>query len=170
MKNLPVTRRGALTGAVLGAALLSACNAPQAPGVQSTAVATRIAPGIHIGAIQVDTSPVLAQLGDPTATWAQQAVSAQLAQVLASRMAPGGAGAATLAVVVESINLGGGGPANPDIMTGAATLDGQQATVNAIKTWIPNPTDQALPEQSIQWRIQGLSQAFAYLVRRKMHL
>ena len=131
---------------------------------------TPTAPGIHIGAIQVDTAPLLAQVGDPTASWAQQALPGQLAQALASRMAPGEPGAATLSVVVNSIYLGGGGPANPDIMTGVATLNGRQTTIKAVSTWFPSPTDQALPEQALQGRVQNLAQAFAYRLRRKLHL
>ena len=118
----------------------------------------------------MDTAPLLAQSGDPTASWAQQALPAQLAHALASRMAPGEPGAATLSVVVNSVYLGGGGPANPDIMQGVATLNGRQTTIKAVSTWFPSPTDQALPEQAFQGRIQNLAQAFAYRLRRKMHL
>jgi len=168
MEILSLTRRSALFGlTVIGAALLGACNAPQAPSMQA---ATPTAPGVHIGAIDVDTAPLVAQSGNPTAAWAQQALPGQLAQALAPRMAPGEAGAATLSVVVNSIYLGGGGPANPDIITGDATLNGRQVHVKAVSTWIPNPTDQALPEQAMQGRVQSLAQAFAYRLRRKMHL
>lgn len=55
-------------------------------------------------------------------------------------------------------------------MIGAATLGERRAKLTATDAWIPNPTDQALPEQAIQGRIQNLSQAFAYWLRRKMHL
>ena len=162
-----VTRRAALFGlGAVGAAALSACNAPQTPAIQTQA-AGPTAPGIHIGAIDVDTSPLVAAVGNPTAAWAQQALPAQLAQALASRMAPG---AATLTVVVNSIYLGGGGPADPDVMTGVATLNGRQVRLKATYTYIPSPTDQALPEQALQGRVQGLSQAFAYWLRRKLRL
>ena len=171
MDTLTLTRRSALLGlAAFASASLGACNAPQAPAVQSQAAPRPTAPGVHIGAVEVDTAPVLAQLGNPTAAWAQQALQAQLAQALATRMAPGEPGAATLSVVVDSISLGGGGPADPDIMTGVATLNGRRVPLKATSTWFPNPTDQALPEQAIQGRIQNLSQAFAYWLRRKMHL
>ena len=171
METMSFTRRAALLGAgAFGAALLIGCNAPQAPALQSQAAAGPTAPGVHIGAVAVDTSPILAELGNPTAAWTQQALSAQLAQALASRMAPGEPGAATLSVVVDSITLGGGGPANPDVMTGVATLNGRQVHLKATATWFPNPTDQALPEQAFQGRVQNLSQAFAYWLRRKMHL
>ena len=163
-----VTRRAALFGlGAIGVAALGACNAPQTPAIQA---AGPTAPGIHIGAIEVDTSPLVAEVGNPTAAWAQQALPAQLARVLASRMAPGEPGAATLSVVVNSIYLGGGGPADPDIMSGVATLNGRQVRLKATYTYIPSPTDQALPEQALQGRVQGLSQAFAYWLRRKMRL
>ena len=171
MSTHEVTRRAALLGAgVFGAALLGACNAPQGPGIQTQAAMQPTAPGIHIGAVQIDTSPLVAQVGNPTAAWAQQALPGQFARALASRMAPGDPGAATLSVVVNSIYLGNGGPANPDIMTGAVTLNGRQTPIKAVSTYFPNPTDQALPEQALQGRVQDLSQAFAYRVRRKLHL
>ena len=168
MSASDVTRRTALFGlAAVGVAGLGACNAPQAPAVQTQAAN---APGIHIGAIEVDTSPLVASVGNPTAAWAQQALPAQLAQALASRIAPGEPGAATLSVVVNSIYLGGGGPADPDVMTGVATLNGRQVRLKATYTYIPSPTDQALPEQALQGRVQSLSQAFAYWLRRKLRL
>ena len=170
MDTLSLTRRAALLGVgAIGAALLGACNAPQTPAMQ--AAATPTAPGIHIGAIQVDTTPLLAQVGDPTASWAQQALPAQLAQALASRMAPGEPGAATLSVVVNSINLGGGGPANPDIMTGVATLNGRQTTIKARLDLISRirPTRPCRSRLS-RAGFRTSSQAFAYRLRRKLHL
>ena len=85
-------------------------------------------------------------------------------------MAPGDPGAATLSVRIDSITLGGGGPANPDIMRGVATLNGRETHLKATSTYFPNPTDQALPEQALQNRVTNLSQAFAYWLRRKMRL
>jgi len=128
------------------------------------------APGIRIGAIQVDTAPLVAQVGNPTAAWVQQALPGQLAQVLASRMAPGDPNAATLSVRIDSIYLGQGGPADPDIMKGVATLNGRPVALRAISTYFPSPVDQALPEQALQTRVQALAQAFAYRLRRKMRL
>ncbi len=163
------TRAAALSFVAVAAAGLSACNTPQTAAVPMQAAAPS-APGVHIGAIQVDTTPLLAQVGNPTAAWAQQALPAQLAQALARRMAPGDPGAATLSVRIDSIYLGGGGPANPDIMRGVATLNGRETHLKATSTYFPNPTDQALPEQALQTRVNNLSQAFAYWLRRKLHL
>jgi hypothetical protein len=164
------TRRAALVVcAAVVAAALSACNSPQTVAVQ-TAAAQPTAPGIHIGSIQVDTTPLVAQVGNPTAAWAQQALPGALAQALTRRTAPGDPNAATLSVRVDSIYLGDGGPADPDIMRGVATLNGRQVRVKATSTYFPSPTDQALPEQALQGRVQSLSRAFAYGLRRKMHL
>ncbi len=169
MSTNDVTRRAALLAAAgLGAALLAACNTPQTPATQVAAQPT--APGIHIGAIEVDTAPLVAQVGNPTASWAQQALPGQFARALSSRMAPGDPGAATLSVVVNSITLGGGGAGDPDIMTGDVTLNGQQTAIKAVSTYYSSPTDQALPEQALQGRVQNLAQAFAYRTRRKLHL
>ncbi|HKN28203.1 MAG TPA: hypothetical protein VJY34_10085 [Roseiarcus sp.] len=170
METLSLTRRAALLGAGASAAAgLSACNAPQTAAVR-TAAAQPTAPGVRIAAIQVDTAPLVAQVGNPTAAWAQQALPGYLAQVLASRMAPGDPGAATLSVRIDSIYLGNGGPADPDRMRGVATLNGRQTRLRATSTYFPSPTDQALPEQALQGRVQALAQAFAYRLRRKMRL
>jgi hypothetical protein len=164
------TRRAALFSlAACAAAGLSAWNGSQIAAVQ-TAAAQPMGPGLRIGAIQVDTAPLVAQVGNPTAAWAQQALPAQLAQVLASHMAPGEPGAATLSVTVDSIYLGNGGPADPDIIKGIATLDGRRVSVRAISTYFPSPTDQALPEQALRGRVQALAQAFAYRLWRRMRL
>ena len=91
-------------------------------------------------------------------------------------MAPGDPGGATLSVRVDSIYLGGGGPADPDTMRGVATLSGgaggppRQTSVRGVSTYIANPTDQALVEQALQGRVQALSVAFAYRLKRKLGL
>ncbi len=168
------TRGAALFSlAAIAAAALSACNTPQTAAVPLQPAAQRPAPGVHIGAIQVDTAPLLAQVGNPTASWAQQALSVQLAQTLASRMAPGDPGAATLTVSVDSIYLGQGGPADPDSMKGMATLSGsaaRQIKLRATSTYIPSPVDQTLVEQALHGRVSELSQSFAYRLKRRMGL
>ena len=166
-----LTRRATLMSlTACAAAALSACNTPQTAAVQMQFGWQQPARGIRIGAIQVDTAPLVAQVGNPTAAWAQQALPGQLAQVLASRMAPGDPNAATLSVRIDSIYLGQGGPADPDIMKGVATLNGRRVALRAISTYFPSPVDQALPEQALQTRVQALAQAFAYRLRRKMRL
>lgn len=103
-----VTRRAALLGfGAFGAAGLSGCNTAQAPAVQTQAQPPPTS-GFRISAIEVNTAPLLAQSGNPTANWAQQALTAQLAQAFAASMAPGDPGGATLSVTVNSIYLGRG--------------------------------------------------------------
>lgn len=152
-----LTRRGALLGlGAFGAAALSGCNTTPSAGIQPGA-----APGLA-GAIDVDTTPLVAYVGNPTAGWVQQSLPGALAQVLGAS-AQGG-----LHVVVNTLYLGNGGPADPDRMRGVATLGGRTINVRAVSTYFPTPTDQALPEQALQGRVQALSVAFAYRLKRKM--
>jgi hypothetical protein len=160
-----VTRRAALAGfGAFAASGLSGCNTTQAPVVVTQAVAVS---GYRIGAINVDTAPLVAQSGNPTAQWAQDALPGALARAFSRHMAPGDPSGGTLSVTVDSIYLGGGGPANPDIMTGVATLNGRQTRLRATSTYFPSPTDQALPEQALHGRVMALSQAFAYWLARR---
>jgi hypothetical protein len=155
-----LTRRAALVSfGAFAAAGLSGCNTTPTAGVQPAA-----ASGLSIGAIEVDTTPLVAYVGNPTAGWAQQALPGALAQVLGSG-APGGL---PLQVRVNTLYLGNGGPGDPDRMRGVATLGGHTIRVRAISTYFPSPTDQALPEQALQGRVQALSVAFAYRVRRRL--
>jgi hypothetical protein len=90
----------------------------------------------------------------------QQSLPGALAQVLGP--------SAALHVRIETLYLGNGGPADPDRMRGVATLGGRTISVRAVSTYFPSPTDQALPEQALQGRVQALSVAFAYRLKRKM--
>ena len=151
-----LTRRAALVGlAAFAAGGLSGCNTTPSAGIQPVAGG---------GAIDVDTSPLVAYVGNPTAGWAQQALPTALAQVLGSG-APGGP---PLQVRINTLYLGNGGPGDPDRMRGVAILGGRTINVRAVSTYWPSPTDQALPEQALQGRVQALSTAFAYRLRRKM--
>ncbi len=105
---------------------------------------------------------MVAYVGNPTAGWVQQSLPGALAQALGSA-APAG-----LRVRIDTLYLGGGGPADPDRMRGVATLGGRTISVRAVSTYIANPTDQALPEQALQGRVQALSVAFAYRLKRKI--
>ena len=167
MSDLLVNRRVALSGfGVLAAAALTGCNTTQTAGGPAAAAAP--VAGYRIANIAVDTSPLVAQSGNPTAQWAQEALPGALARVFSSHMAPGGAGGGTLSVVVNSIYLGGGGPADADRMRGVATLNGQQITVHATSTYFPSPSDQALVEQALQNRVNALAVAFAYRLKHKL--
>jgi hypothetical protein len=151
-----LTRRAALIGlGAFASAGLSACNTTPSAGIQPVAASGG-------GAIDVDTSPLIAYVGNPTAGWAQQSLPGALAQVLGPG-APAG-----LHVRVDTLYLGGGGPADPDRMRGVAMVGGRTISVRAISTYTPSPTDQALPEQALQGRVQALSTAFAYRLKRKL--
>src|SRR5271163_5228710 len=155
-----LTRRAALLSfGAFAAAGLSGCNTTPGAGVQPSA-----ASGPGIGAIEVDTTPLVAYVGNPTAGWAQQALPGALAQALGSG-APGGP---PLHVRIDTLYLGGGGPADPDRMRGVATLGARTINVRAVSTYFSSPTDQALPEQALQGRVQSLAVAFAYRLKRKM--
>lgn len=170
MSTFVMTRRAALVGiGAFAAAGLSGCNTTPTPAVQSTAS------GFRISAIEVNTAPLLAQSGDPTANWVQQALPGQLAQVFAAYAAPGAPGGATLNARIDSIDLGLGGPANPDTIKGVATLGGgggpaRTISVRAIAVYFPGTVAQGLPEQVYQGRMTALSQAFAYRLKRKLGL
>jgi len=172
MSNIVVTRRAALASfGALAAAGLAGCNSTQAPVVAApppAGVAPASISGYRIASIVVDTSPVVAQSGNPTAAWAEAALPGALARALASHYAPGDPSGGTLSVVVDSIYLGGGGPADPDRMRGVATLNDRTLNVRATSTWFPNPTEDALIEQAMQNRVNELSVAFAYWLRRKL--
>ncbi len=168
--NASMSRRAALAALAASALMgLGGCAPTNAPAVQAAAQPTS---GLHIGAVEVDTGPLLAKVGNPTAAWAQAALPGALAQALAGSMAPGDPNGATLSVRIDSVYLGGGGLEDPDRIRGAATLSGgaggaaRQTSVRATSTWVPSPVDQALVEQSNQNRVQALSVAFAYRIKR----
>jgi len=161
-----LTRRAALfsLGAV-AAAGLGGCNTTPMAGVQPGAAPP---PGLRIGAVNIDTAPLVAYVGNPTAGWAQQALPGALAQAFGARIAPGDPGAVPLSIRIDTLYLGNGGPADPDRMRGVATLAGHTIKVRAVSTYFPSPSDQALPEQALQGRVQQLAVAFAYRLKRKL--
>ncbi|HTZ68848.1 MAG TPA: hypothetical protein VMB83_15540, partial [Roseiarcus sp.] len=61
--NLLTRRAALLSFGAFASAGLSGCNTPTA-GVQPAA-----ATGLNIGAIEVDTTPLVAYVGNPTAGW-----------------------------------------------------------------------------------------------------
>jgi hypothetical protein len=152
-----LTRRAALVGlAAFAAGGLSACNTTPSAGVQP------IATSGAGDAIDVNTTPLVAYVGNPTAGWVQQSLPGALARIL------GPAATGRLHVRIDTLYLGNGGPGDPDRMRGVAVLGGQTINVRATSTYFPTPTDQALPEQALQGRVQALSVAFAYRLKRKM--
>ncbi len=169
MSNINVTRRAAFLGlGALAAAGLSACNTTQPAAVAGAPAAPAAVAGYRISSVVVDTSPVVGQSGASTAQWAQDAMPAAVAQAFRSHMSPGDPSGGTLSVVINSIYLGGGGPADADRISGVASFKGRQITVNATSTWFPTPSDQALVEQSMQNRVNSLAVAFAYRLKKKV--
>ncbi len=169
MSNIAITRRRvALAGfAAVAAAALSGCNTTQTGVVAGQAGPPPAASGYRISNIVVDTTPLLAQSGNPTAEWVQQALPGALAQAFAAHMAPGDPHGETLSVRINSVYLGNGYAADADRMRGEAALGARQATITAPSTWWPNPTDQALWEQSFHSRVEALAQSYAGWLARK---
>ena len=169
MSNIAITRRGfALAGfAAVAAVTLSGCNTTQTGVVAGQAVPPPAVSGYRISNIVVDTTPLLTQSGNPTAQWVQHALPGALAQAFAAHMAPGDPSGETLSVRIDSVYLGGGGPADPDRMRGEATLGARHTTLRAASTWWPSPSDQALWEQSFHDRVQALAQSYAGWLARK---
>jgi hypothetical protein len=171
MSRIIVTRRAALSGfGALAAAGLAGCNTTQtgAPAAAPAGGGSAPVSGYRIANIVVDAAPVVAQSGNPTGQWVQDSLPGALANVFASHMAPGDPSAGTLSVTINSVYLGGGGPGDPDRMRGVAALNGRQVNVLATSTYIANPTDQAMVEQALHGRVNALSAAFAYWLRRKL--
>ncbi len=172
MLTLELSRRAALAGlGAFAAAGLGGCNAPQPAAVQSQAAPS----GFQIGAVEVDTSGLLAQNGSQAAGWVQQALPGQLARAFAAHMAPAGQGGETLSVRINSINLGqvgpGGGATNS--IKGGATLSGgagapRHIDVRTTTQFSPSSVDQALWQQALQGRVTALSQSFAFWLAKKM--
>lgn len=159
--------RSSLAG-LCGLALIGLAGcAPMNPSAQTPG-----ASGIRIASVAVNTSPLQAQSGATTAQWAQQALTAAFAQGLAADMASGDAAARTLSVRVNAIILGTVGPGGTatDTIRGTATLNGAPVPIRATTSYVPLSVDTALWEQALQGRVQTLSQAFAFTVKRKFGL
>lgn len=172
MSNMVITRRATLAGmGVAAAAALAGCNTPQSTAGPAGAAPQAVS-GYRIANITVDASAVAAQSGDLTGQWVQQSLPGALARAFAAHMAPGDPSGATLSVTVNSVYLGQGGPGDPDVMIGVATLSGGGAptrttTLKGTSTYTPSPSDTALVEQTNHYRVVALSQAYAgWLVRK----
>lgn len=161
-------RRLGLAGlGIIALAALSGCAPAGAPSAQAPGPS-----GVRIGSVVVNTTPLTGQSGDPTAQWAQQAVTAAAAQRLAADMAPGNTAAKTLTLRVNSIILGPVGPDGTatDWIRGTATLNGAPVPIRATTSYTAMSVDTALWEQALQGRVQTLSQAFVYAMQRKLGL
>ena len=170
------SRRAGL--AALGACLLAGlagCTPTNAPAVQA---ASPSASALRIRDIRVNTAPLLAQSGNPTAKWVQEALPGLIAQDFAAAMAPDDPSAATLTVRIDSIVLGtaGAGPEGGaiDNMRGVATLGGtaggapRKIPLRATSFFTPTSVDQTLWKQAEHGRVSELSQSFAYWLQKKL--
>jgi hypothetical protein len=155
MSSLGLLRRAAI--ATCGALPLLAAVAWQ------NAVAQSRPP---VRAIQVDVAPLRANVGDPTASWVQQGLPAQLNQALAGRMTPlGGA----MIVRIDYVTLGPNKDGwAQDNISGVATIGGVQRPVRAITRYQASAVDQAMVQDANHRRVTLLVQALAYWLARDL--
>jgi len=167
-----LTRRVALLSiGALAAAGLGGCNTTQTAGAPAEGASPPVA-GYRISSITVDTAPLLAQSGNPTASWVQDALPGALAKAFAAHMAPGDPSGQTLSVTIDSVILQSLGPSGgaTDWMIGDATLGSRHTHLRGTSTYTPTTGDQALFVQADHGRVVALSQSFAYwLAKRWRH-
>ena len=150
------TRRAALAGAgvyaLFGLSLASAAARPRRAPPQ--------------GGIRVDVGPLRANGSETIAGWVERVMPGALAQAFAQR----GMAGAPVSVRIDYVTLGpssgaaGPGGSSPDQMIGQATVNGVTRPVRATTWYYPSPFDQPLFEQSNFYRVQKLTEAFAYWV------
>jgi hypothetical protein len=114
--------------------------------------------------IQVDVTPLRANVGDPTTSWVERELPGQLTQALAGRMAPHGG---MLAVRIDYVTLGPRKDSYAwDNISGVATAGGVQWPVRAITRYQTSAVDQAMVQESNHRRVTQLVQALAYWIAR----
>lgn len=114
--------------------------------------------------IQVDVAPLRANAGEPTASWVQQALSGELARVLAGRTA---ALSGPLVVRIDYVMLGANKDGwAQDNISGVATIGGVERPVRAITRYQASAVDQALFQESNHRRVSQLVQALTYWLAR----
>jgi hypothetical protein len=114
--------------------------------------------------IQVDVTPLRANVGDPTASWVERELSGQLTQALAGRMTPQ---RGTLVVRIDYVTLG---PRKEswaqDNISGVAMTGGVQRPVRAITRYQISAVDQVMVQESNHRRVTQLVQALTYWIAR----
>ena len=122
--------------------------------------------GVPIRNFRVDVAPLRVNAGDPTASWVQQRLPAQLAQALAGRMrAQGG----TLVVRIDYVTLGPLKDSRAwDNISGVAMIGGVQWPVRATARYWASAVDQARFEESNHRRVTELVQALTYWLARDL--
>jgi hypothetical protein len=117
--------------------------------------------------IHVDVQPLRANAGDPTATWVQEDLQAQLAQALAGRMTRDGA---PLTVRIDYLTLGPQtgemlhAGASLDNILGVAVIGGRETPIRATSSYYSTPVDQTMIEASNRERVSQLTQALTYWI------
>jgi hypothetical protein len=117
--------------------------------------------------IRVDVQPLRANAGDPTATWVEQDLQAQLAQALAGRITRDGA---PLTVRINYLTLGPQtgemlhAGASLDNILGVAVIGGQETPIRATSSYYSTPVDQTMIERSNRERVSQLTQALTYWI------
>jgi hypothetical protein len=115
--------------------------------------------------VRVDVSPLRANAGEQTASWAQRDLSVQLARALAAHIAPTGA---SLTVRIDYLSLSSGTfvdcGSSRDNISGVAIIGGVQTPVRATTSYQPSPSDQTMVEQSNHDRVSQLTRALAYWI------
>jgi hypothetical protein len=148
-------RRAAI--ATCGAFLLLAVLAWQNALAQSSA---------PVRAIQVDVAPLRANAGDPTASWVEQGLPAQLSQALAGRMTPQ---RGAMIVRIDYVTLGPNKDGwAQDNISGVATIGGVERPVRAITRYQASAVDQAMVQDANHRRVTQLVQALAYWLARDL--
>jgi hypothetical protein len=122
--------------------------------------------GLPIRNIQVDVAPLRANAGEPTASWVQQGLPAQLAQALAGRMTARGG---TLVVRIDYVTLGPIKDSSAwDNISGVAMIGGIQWPVRATARYQASAIDQVRFEESNHRRVTQLAQALTYWLARDL--
>jgi hypothetical protein len=133
----------------------------------------RAQPAIRFREVRVDVSRLRASAGDPTADWVEEELPKDLAQAMASYMAPAERNSATLVARIETIDLGGDGGrsgragGSVDSIEGVLIVSGLRGAVAAATTlratapYEPNAADQPLFEEAYHTRVVALAEAFA---------
>ena len=117
--------------------------------------------------VHVDVQPLRANAGDPTATWVEHDLQAELAQALAGRMTRDGA---PLTVRIDYLTLGPQtgemlhAGASLDNIQGVAVIGGREMPIRATSSYYSTPVDQTMIERSNRERVSQLTQALTYWI------
>jgi len=122
--------------------------------------------------VHVDVQPLRANAGDPTATWVEEDLHAQLAQALAGRMSRDGA---PLTIRIDYLTLGPQtgemlhAGASLDNILGVAVIGGRETPIRATSSYYSTPVDQTMIERSNRERVSQLTQALTYWIAHDVY-